>query len=50
VSVRRLLIFLHDVCAAGLGWLLAFWLRFNLDVPRDFLELMWRRLPLVLLA
>ena len=49
MNIRRLLVFLHDVAAAGLAWVLAFWLRFNLDIPRDFLELMWRRLPLVML-
>jgi FlaA1/EpsC-like NDP-sugar epimerase len=50
VNIRRLAVFLHDVLAAGLAWVLAFWLRFNLDIPREFLDLMWRRLPLVLLV
>jgi FlaA1/EpsC-like NDP-sugar epimerase len=50
VNLRRLLIFLHDVFAVAIAWVLAFWLRFNLDIPREFLELMWRRLPLILLV
>ncbi len=48
MSVRRLIIFLHDVIAAGLAWLLAFWLRFNLDIPDEFREAMLARLPLVM--
>jgi FlaA1/EpsC-like NDP-sugar epimerase len=37
---------LHDIVAATLAWLLAFWLRFNLDVPPEFEQVMWRTLPL----
>ena len=33
VNWRRLLVFAHDVTAAAFAWALAFWLRFNLDVP-----------------
>lgn len=33
---RTLAAFLHDVAAAALAWMLAFWLRFNFDVPYDF--------------
>jgi len=50
MKIRRLLVFLHDLSAAGVAWVLAFWLRFNLDIPREFAEIMWRRLPLVLLV
>ena len=45
--IRRLLAFLHDVLAAALAWLLAFWLRFNLDVPPEYHELMVGLLPWV---
>ena len=50
MNIRRLLVFLHDVSAVGVAWVLAFWLRFNLDLPREFAEPMWRRLPLAVLA
>ena len=30
---RRLLAVVHDVTAAAAAWVLAFWLRFNLDLP-----------------
>jgi FlaA1/EpsC-like NDP-sugar epimerase len=43
---KAALAMLHDVAAAALAWMLAFWLRFNLDVPHDFAEVMWRTLPL----
>ena len=47
MSFRRFLIFLHDVLAAALAWALAFWLRFNLDIPADYQRLMLERLPWV---
>jgi FlaA1/EpsC-like NDP-sugar epimerase len=46
--VRRLLAFGHDVAATGIAWVLAFWLRFNLDIPPEFAEVMLTRLPWVL--
>jgi len=48
LNLRRLLIFIHDVVAAALAWLLAYWLRFNLDVPPDYAQVMLERLPVVL--
>lgn len=33
---RTLLAFVHDVIAAGLAWLIAYWLRFNLSIPPEF--------------
>jgi FlaA1/EpsC-like NDP-sugar epimerase len=44
---RALLAFAHDVAAAGLAWVAAFWLRFNLDIPGSFGDIMWDRLPWV---
>jgi len=44
---KAALAMLHDAIAAALAWLLAFWLRFNLDVPDEFTQVMWRTLPLV---
>jgi FlaA1/EpsC-like NDP-sugar epimerase len=48
VNVRRLLIFAHDVVAAAAAWVLAFWLRFNLDIPDEHWGLMVSRLPVVI--
>jgi hypothetical protein len=36
MKLRRLTVFAHDVLAAGLAWIAAFWLRFNFDVPPDY--------------
>ncbi len=46
--IRRLIVFLHDVLAAGLAWIAAFWLRFNFDVPEEYHALMLDLLPWVL--
>jgi len=47
---RSLLAFAHDVLAAGVAWIAAFWLRFNLDVPDYFAGIMWDRLPWVVVV
>jgi FlaA1/EpsC-like NDP-sugar epimerase len=47
LNVRRVLVFLHDVAAAGIAWVAAFWLRFNLDIPHEHFDLMVSRLPWV---
>jgi FlaA1/EpsC-like NDP-sugar epimerase len=38
---------LHDIAAAAVAWMAAFWLRFNLDIPPNFAEVLWGTLPLV---
>ena len=48
LNIRRFTVFLHDVLAAAAAWLLAFWLRFNLEIPEEFAGIMWRRLPLTI--
>ena len=45
MNVRRFVVFLHDVIAAGLAWIAAFWLRFNLDIPGEYQSLMLEQLP-----
>ncbi|MGB7543612.1 MAG: nucleoside-diphosphate sugar epimerase/dehydratase [Burkholderiales bacterium] len=47
---RALLAFGHDVVMSVLAWMLAFWLRFNLDIPADFLQVLVHRLPYVALV
>ena len=44
---RALLAFVHDVVAAGAAWIVAYWLRFNLDIPAYYADIMWARLPWV---
>ncbi len=48
MNVRSLIVFLHDLTAAGLAWLASFWLRFNLDLPGEYARLMLDLLPGVL--
>ena len=43
---RIVFAFTHDLVACGAAWLIAYWLRFNLDIPGPFVEvavesLMW---------
>jgi FlaA1/EpsC-like NDP-sugar epimerase len=49
MNVRRVIVFLHDVVAATVAWIAAFWLRFNLDIPGEYQSLMLDRLPWVIL-
>ena len=39
-NFRTALAFLHDVVASAAAWIIAFWLRFNLEVPHPFDALM----------
>ena len=47
MNARRVFVFLHDVLAAAVAWVAAFWLRFNLDIPAEFAQVMVARLPWV---
>ena len=47
-SPRAALAFAHDVLAAAAAWCAAFWLRFNLEVPEDYLRDMLGQLPYVI--
>lgn len=40
---------MHDIIVASAIWYFAFLLRFNFDIPAEFLEVVWATLPLVLL-
>jgi FlaA1/EpsC-like NDP-sugar epimerase len=48
MNPRGLLAFLHDLAAAAIAWCIAFWLRFNLDIPEEYQRAMLERLPHVL--
>ena len=48
MNPRRLIVFAHDIAASGVAWVIAYWLRFNLDIPFDFADLMLERLPWVM--
>ena len=45
MNLRRVLAFVHDVLAVAVAWIVAFWMRFNLDIPAEFERVMWTRLP-----
>jgi FlaA1/EpsC-like NDP-sugar epimerase len=47
---RSILALLHDTSAVAVAWLAAYWLRFNLDVPNDYLAQALATLPWVLPA
>ena len=46
--VRASLAFAHDVVASGAAWLAAFFLRFNLEVPPEYLKTAFFTLPWVM--
>jgi FlaA1/EpsC-like NDP-sugar epimerase len=46
INSRRVLALVHDMVAAAAAWVLAFWLRFNLDIPDEFARAMLASLPL----
>lgn len=39
-NLRTALAFLHDLAAAAGVWVAAFWLRFNLDVPDEYVDML----------
>ena len=45
---RTVFAFVHDVGACAAAWLLAFWLRFNLDVPEVYGSLALQTLPVAI--
>ena len=47
---KRTLAVMHDLVAVAVCWFLAYWLRFNLDVPEKFLQGARGALPPVLLV
>ena len=50
LPIRYTLAFLHDVVVSALAWMVAFWLRFNLDIPSEFLRTALFTLPWVVLV
>ena len=47
VRSRTTLAFVHDVVAAAFAWCVAFWLRFNLEVPDPYFDVMLQSLAWV---
>lgn len=45
--MRILLVIFHDLTAAALAWMLAYWLRFNFDIPASYGQGMFNSLMLV---
>jgi FlaA1/EpsC-like NDP-sugar epimerase len=48
--MKLLLVLAHDFLAAAIAWIVAYWLRFNFEIPPDFVTGMLATLPLVLLV
>lgn len=48
--MRSLLVILHDICSAMAAWMLAYWLRFNFDVPETYWTGMLVTMPFVVLV
>ena len=46
-SWRSTAAFAHDLAACAVAWFMAFWLRFNLEIPGDYLRVMLAGLPWV---
>jgi FlaA1/EpsC-like NDP-sugar epimerase len=38
INFRTLIAITHDIFAAAIAWMLAYWLRFNLDIPQPYLS------------
>jgi len=47
INPRTLLAILHDVVAAAFAWILAFWLRLNLELPAPYADVVLSTLPVV---
>ncbi len=48
VNPRTSAAMIHDVAAAAAAWILAFWLRLNLELPAPYFDVMLRTLPVVI--
>lgn len=46
-NIRSMLAFSHDLLAAGLAWWFAFFLRFNFDIPQEYMVLLQSTLWIV---
>jgi FlaA1/EpsC-like NDP-sugar epimerase len=44
MNPRSLTASIHDLCAAAIAWMAAYALRFNFDIPQNFIDGMWRNL------
>ncbi len=44
MNFRTIAAFFHDILAAASMWLVAYWLRFNFEVPPEFASAAWRAL------
>jgi FlaA1/EpsC-like NDP-sugar epimerase len=50
INIRNMLAFSHDILAVALAWCAAFFLRFNFDIPQDYMTFifntLWMLVPL----
>lgn len=47
IPPRPFLAFFHDIVVTSFAWLIAYWLRFNFDIPPAHADVMWKTLVLV---
>ncbi|MGN6580916.1 MAG: polysaccharide biosynthesis protein [Bordetella sp.] len=47
MNSRSFVATLHDLVVAAIAWLLAYWFRFNLEVPPEYVRVMWSYLAWV---
>jgi len=47
---RAFLVFVHDVIASAMAWVIAYLLRFNFVLPIEFVDSLWYTLPVVVIA
>ena len=48
MTLRRLFVFAHDLLAAGAAWTLAYFFRFNLEIPSEHVAVLLSTLPFVM--
>jgi len=48
-NIKRISVITHDLIMSALAWQLAWWIRFNFDIPAAYLEISYLALPLVII-
>jgi len=48
-SSKIIIAYIHDICAVFFAWLLAYILRFNLNIPEYYFSQIWQVLPYIII-